>query len=271
MDAEHHHRVRIIPAYAGSTGRRATQPRPKPDHPRIRGEHTPRSTKRPRRRGSSPHTRGAPALRPVHGRRPGIIPAYAGSTKKERMVADEAKDHPRIRGEHSLAPPTDRGSTGSSPHTRGARSGSPGDTRTPGIIPAYAGSTLSLAVGCALDEDHPRIRGEHIGAGHHHHSAVGSSPHTRGARLGKSRILDACGIIPAYAGSTEECVPHHSLRPDHPRIRGEHAVAAVTVPAYSGSSPHTRGAPLLARADDCHVGIIPAYAGSTASSTPTAY
>ena len=31
--------LRIIPAYAGSTGRRTARPRPESDHPRIRGEH----------------------------------------------------------------------------------------------------------------------------------------------------------------------------------------------------------------------------------------
>ncbi len=135
----------------------------------------------------------------------------------------------------------------------------------PGIIPAYAGSTL-----------HFRMLKEH---------APGSSPHTRGAPTGYSTssifdrdhprirgehhrcltdnlVLD--GIIPAYAGSTQEdstkseklegSSPHTrgALRcsrsqcrcpRDHPRIRGE----------------HVRGE----RLGRCHLGIIPAYAGST--------
>ena len=71
---------RIIPAYAGSTSVRRPRLALREDHPRIRGEHLNERAARQRRKGSSPHTRGA------HGgwRRgkinSGIIPAYAGST-----------------------------------------------------------------------------------------------------------------------------------------------------------------------------------------------
>ena len=37
----------------------------------------------------------------------------------------------------------------------------------------------------------------------------------------------------------------------------------VEAAAVEGSSPHTRGAPLICITDDPDVGIIPAYAGST--------
>mgnify|MGYP000939625884 CR=1 FL=1 len=70
----------IIPAYAGSTDRGVQVIEHTPDHPRIRGEHKTMHVYPPVSRGSSPHTRGAPAgacLRPAPGR---IIPAYAGST-----------------------------------------------------------------------------------------------------------------------------------------------------------------------------------------------
>ena len=112
--------------------------------------------------GSSPHTRGAPALRSVHGRRPGIIPAYAGSTVEPSEMLTAQKDHPRIRGEHYVNSVYPALAAGSSPHTRGA-------PRRPG-----------LATGCG--PDHPRIRGEHVHAERH-----------------SVRII---GIIPAYAGST---------------------------------------------------------------------
>ena len=50
------------------------------DHPRIRGEHTCRSSPLETPGGSSPHTRGA--LTGLRGAADGvrIIPAYAGST-----------------------------------------------------------------------------------------------------------------------------------------------------------------------------------------------
>ena len=195
-----------------------------------------------------------------------IIPAYAGSTPASMAMELTV--------------------LGSSPHTRGARSGL---------------SRLQTSVG-----DHPRIRGEH----------------RRIRRCRPSRRW----IIPAYAGSTVTNVaprvgqvgssPHtrgapprvpplRHRRRDHPRIRGEHwastssgLIRSRIIPAYAGStsrsprssrrlagsSPHTRGAPLRPsrprpprrdhpriRGEHPPTGpqrpriprIIPAYAGST--------
>ena len=241
------------------------------------------------RRGSSPHTRGAPPRRAraqlvvrdhprirgehVEIRRgiavaAGIIPAYAGSTDwygrqlqvdggssphtrgarwRSSSRSSAQRDHPRIRGEHGHKVS----------HRRGRR----------GIIPAYAGSTLTkrqqwkltqgssphtrgarrvYEVGELFERDHPRIRGEHAGA-------VGDGG-------------GVPGIIPAYAGSTNHRQCHNLL--------------------YTGSSPHTRGAPTArklgaaSRVDHPRIrgehpragvgvlerpGIIPAYAGSTES------
>ena len=143
-------------------------------------------------------------------------------------------------------------------------------SRAGGIIPAYAGSTNgknSVTI-----------------------AAKGSSPHTRGAPRSRWSLTTSArdhprirgehhvvpdvrerdeGIIPAYAGSTYGAAsaacrwpgssPHTrgALREkregeqdmrDHPRIRGEHLVAQ----------------PLGHESD----GIIPAYAGSTASPSP---
>ena len=102
------------------------------------------------RKGSSPHTRGAP-----HARQGGY---GAGA------------DHPRIRGEH-------------------------GDELLDvavghGIIPAYAGSTLSF-VGEAL-------------------SGLGSSPHTRGAHL------TTCATIPHFS-VLDSVVKVHSRVSTRPR------------------------------------------------------
>ena len=176
------------------------------DHPRIRGEHAVRWQ--------------------LRRREVGVIPAYAGSTRAESFAPEAlggssphtrgalmsnnaasvaAKDHPRIRGEHSAER-----------HVPAV---------LPGIIPAYAGST---------DDDIARCG-----------DSMGSSPHTRGApvrdEVGYERRWDhprirgehrrirrvsrwGDGIIPAYAGST------------HWRLKG-HA-------KDKGSSPHTRGAHL---------------------------
>ncbi len=70
----------IIPACAGSTLIETHNPRLLQDHPRLRGEHRPRTQARHLPPGSSPPARGAlPAVR-VEPRTTGIIPACAGST-----------------------------------------------------------------------------------------------------------------------------------------------------------------------------------------------
>ena len=102
--------------------------------------------------GSSPHTRGA-----LHC----VVPRSA-----------IARDHPRIRGEHySLE--------------RGRLVG-------PGIIPAYAGSTVSLDV-----------------TSMHH---TGSSPHTRGAHL------TTCATIP-HSSTLDSVIRVHSRINTQPQPR----------------------------------------------------
>ena len=92
----------------------------------------------------------------------------------------------------------------------------------------------------------------------------GSSPHTRGARVGRFLADEDAGIIPAYAGSTAAAPPVPTIYRDHPRIRGEHDVYDMVTARGRGSSPHTRGARHAADKCDAIHRIIPAYAGSTA-------
>ena len=134
-------RVRIIPAYAGSTSIYQLRQTSKPDHPRIRGEHLVADRDDHRASGSSPHTRGARRPRGRIARICRIIPAYAGSTARSIPSTSRSWDHPRIRGEHVGLDIGDRLEGGSSPHTRGAHSYDPSMGIRTRIIPAYAGST----------------------------------------------------------------------------------------------------------------------------------
>ena len=194
--------------------------------------------------GSSPHTRGAHDVVGHLGVGDRIIPAYAGSTRDRLESPRLGSDHPRIRGEHSDLAASKSTPRGSSPHTRGAPSGSSSDRAASRIIPAYAGSTY-LRPGVS------GLRG-------------GSSPHTRGARPSSAGRKPIDRIIPAYAGSTSVMVPVATWVPDHPRIRGEHNMARSRSGSPRGSSPHTRGALGQLGIAYADVGIIPAYAGSTA-------
>ena len=235
--------VRIIPAYAGSTGFLAVVHSPRADHPRIRGEHNTHTLIGASNPGSSPHTRGAQV-----GGRPGIpvkgiIPAYAGSTTPHPGSPSRSTDHPRIRGEHGDQWGQDRVRVGSSPHTRGAQECEYLGQHVRGIIPAYAGSTTPPTPESSPTTDHPRIRGEHGSTAKMSGLRVGSSPHTRGAQHSQDAPVDVERIIPAYAGSTSCRRARVGGTRDHPRIRGEHRDAVAEcerghriIPAYAGST-----------------------------------
>ena len=112
--------------------------------------------------------------------------------------------------------------------------------------------------------DHPRIRGEHLGYAQRIGDAIGSSPHTRGARRRPGRPRRSAGIIPAYAGSTR-ILPAGQTLPggSSPHTRGARGPGPSRGPGRGGSSPHTRGARRYARGCPARRRIIPAYAGST--------
>ncbi len=180
--------------------------------------------------GSSPHVRGAlkcgfaavPGLRIIPACAGstgvvlmrffpnGIIPACAGSTKRFSSTEMPFRDHPRMCGEHLDAGSEQKPCPGSSPHVRGAlRSGRIGG-QDRGIIPACAGSTLTLLAAGECSGDHPRMCGEHQPPSVLKTTEPGSSPHVRGALEERGEVLLPPGIIPACAGST------HTGRADSP-------------------------------------------------------
>ena len=151
----------IIPACAGSTWRSLTRGLLSRDHPRMRGEHAMPRSFESILRGSSPHARGARRRYRGRPRRPGIIPACAGSTAAGRPSTPSRWDHPRMRGEHNSRSALPVCHRGSSPHARGARTVCDLVVRNGGIIPACAGSTLTACTCSRSPRDHPRMRGEH--------------------------------------------------------------------------------------------------------------
>ncbi len=105
-------------------------------------------------------------------------------------------------GEHGGKTVSGHINDGSSPHVRGALNVWQIWARMGRIIPACAGSTHSKECKHAIDEDHPRMCGEHARLARAISSAVGSSPHVRGAPPIRKRYTRAGRIIPACAGST---------------------------------------------------------------------
>ena len=77
----------------------------------------------------------------------------------------------------------------------------------------------------------------------------------------KARIRP--GIIPAHAGHTFRSTSLVSRMRDHPRTCGAYVKCAADCSSRWGSSPHMRGIPMQAIANEISAGIIPAHAGHT--------
>ena len=152
---------------------------------------------------------------------------------------------------------------GSSPLTRGAPPYSSQSRSTPGLIPAHAGSTTGALFNAVKARAHPRSRGEHQLWILWLIAAAGSSPLTRGARLGRGIISAPYGLIPAHAGSTVRAGHNLSSLWAHPRSRGEHSHPGPDDTNGAGSSPLTRGARLAPYSSSLWGRLIPAHAGST--------
>ena len=192
----------IIPACAGNTPAHAGSTAACRVHPRLRGEHAPSRESGDPIEGSSPLARGTHLLEGDGARGAGIIPACAGNTAHSTRRSPRARDHPRLRGEHSDVLPGAQRAKGSSPLARGTLGRVQTEPRRDGIIPACAGNTRRLSSGTAVDGDHPRLRGEH----HDHALSDGRDD----------------GIIPACAGNTAGSAQRRKPSWDHPRLRGEH-------------------------------------------------
>ncbi len=158
--------------------------------------------------------------------------------------------HPRMRGEHRDVSDLGFSLTGSSPHARGTLT-----------FPSM--KLLIRAV-------HPRMRGEHKRLGIPMGAPYGSSPHARGTHADSGRFHELPRFIPACAGNTMFSGMTSPSRPVHPRMRGEHRCALLESIVLRGSSPHARGTPRCRCLDRSTWRFIPACAGNTSVSAPSA-
>ena len=233
------------------------------DHPRVCGEHLRLSDLRRINPGSSPRVRGTRAVRAACGRAGGIIPAYAGNTSGYPYRRWRSWDHPRVCGEHKVDDSTGEGAWGSSPRMRGTLRRAFRKFRRLGIIPAYAGNTKARSSAQARHQDHPRVCGEHHCKKRIDQGQTGSSPRMRGTHFAGEFHVARLGIIPAYAGNTNDADSYSTARRDHPRVCGEHDHHLGVVPVVQGSSPRMRGTRSCTARITSVAGIIPAYAGNT--------
>ena len=171
-------------------------------HPRSRGENEDRVGVLESEVGSSPLTRGKPDGLQRREPRSGLIPAHAGKTFCGSGEDDRHGAHPRSRGENATIGVLSQFVAGSSPLTRGKPHVIAETRRSDGLIPAHAGKTAFASLSVSPRRAHPRSRGENKHAATPQPIAWGSSPLTRGKRLGLTRAWMRRGLIPAHAGKT---------------------------------------------------------------------
>ena len=138
--------VRLIPARAGKTRSRRHPPGGSAAHPRSRGENVDRKHVNDAMRGSSPLARGKPFRRQEQSPSLRLIPARAGKTRRPGGANRLSRAHPRSRGENGSLTTRALQAYGSSPLARGKRALRPWHRSSPGLIPARAGKTKSLAI-----------------------------------------------------------------------------------------------------------------------------
>ena len=139
-----------------------------------------------------------------------ITPAGAGKTDKQGNFHARSWDHPRRCGENRRFEVRKPRRRGSPPQVRGKPGACSPAISTPGITPAGAGKTASIAVLIASRTDHPRRCGENNAAMVMKPGAPGSPPQVRGKPVFRSREPNPSGITPAGAGKTgtDKCGVH---------------------------------------------------------------
>ena len=193
---------RIIPALAGNTRKEPDNRRISWDHPRSRGEYFGIEARQGFGEGSSPLSRGIPALEVEEEGDERIIPALAGNTGQSISYRCP--------------------SMGSSPLSRGIRAALLCRPEAIGIIPALAENTARRRGWRFRGPDHPRSRGEYGFGIPYPDSKPGSSPLSRGIPELVAVAECAGGIIPALAGNTPSPGFGGIGVTDHPRSRGEY-------------------------------------------------
>ena len=133
--------VGLIPAHAGKTHAKPGYPKTAEAHPRSRGENTTTAAHPASTGGSSPLTRGKPALTAFAPATPRLIPAHAGKTFIWSAPDLKTAAHPRSRGENTARSRPANRCNGSSPLTRGKRTSTWDQVGGTGLIPAHAGKT----------------------------------------------------------------------------------------------------------------------------------
>ena len=259
---------RFIPAYTGNSRSRQLYSDDISVHPRVHGELNVALSPTPTRFGSSPRTRGTPdrSRRPPPENR--FIPAYTGNSRHLLPTRVRGTVHPRVHGELPASSAICWSFSGSSPRTRGTRIDAGATDRCDRFIPAYTGNSASRRPPGCRSAVHPRVHGELNVLRKTDRPRTGSSPRTRGTHADRRRLAYPRRFIPAYTGNSRGSRPGRPSPPVHPRVHGELRPGIGRADGWGGSSPRTRGTPILCDRYPLWCRFIPAYTGNSSRSLP---
>ena len=133
---------------------------------------------------------------------PGITPAGAGKTWRDKSRRTNGRDHPRRCGENDLSQRMAATVQGSPPQVRGKRDNNFICRCQRRITPAGAGKTRSANLALEPAADHPRRCGENTLLCAGMHCSPGSPPQVRGKPHNMGIISVLSRITPAGAGKT---------------------------------------------------------------------
>ena len=213
--------VRITPAYAGKSKRRALPALSPGDHPRMCGEKVAMVTTAVSTPGSPPHVRGKELRVETCFADNGITPACAGKSNLFVFRRIEPKDHPRVCGEKPALILR--------------------ITRPQGSPPRMRGKVLFCPLSCFQFKDHPRVCGEKISGTTLITTQQGSPPRMRGKAPSLRERLHWHRITPAYAGKSGISPGFLLSYRDHPRVCGEKESVNDGTAIRAGSPPRMRG------------------------------
>ncbi len=214
-----------------------------PEHPRLRGDHSPAGRAVTRSLGTPPPARGPPGWSGRRRRPERNTPACAGTTAGPACLPAAGPEHPRLRGDHDLEVFAAFQCGGTPPPARGP----PGEERDdPGVgrnTPACAGTTFARCKRSGCPPEHPRLRGDHSAPGARRSRKAGTPPPARGPRHGRLDRGADVRNTPACAGTTPTAESPKPGTKEHPRLRGDHGWMGADQPAPGGTPPPARGPP----------------------------
>ena len=179
------------------------------------------------------------------------------------MASKPTTEHPRARGENAGRNYRTEPRGGTSPRTRGKLQDYLKVVNNRRNIPAHAGKTLQLRPRGERAAEHPRARGENVSIAEPFSRGNGTSPRTRGKPSTVPMRNWRRRNIPAHAGKTgyDGSIIHSAE--EHPRARGENLRRVGVKNPLVGTSPRTRGKPMIPWRYRHHQRNIPAHAGKT--------